>query len=292
MNKIILASLLVTLVTIGFVSCDKQTEVIDKESETPAFSKFNTLQPADSTGLYFIRSVNNTFKVPIGITNVSNVDRTIQLTYTSNSAVAGQQYTAPATMVIPAGKAVDSLVISGIFAGYPTTTKVDTLIITITGGDVPVAGYKNRYRVIMRKYCDVVPNSFLGAYPNTNELFGTSAYGPYTTTVSSVTSTGPTSARIVVTNIWDFGWGPISFDLDWSSPIPTNFTATVVPASSGIGDAGTISATYAGMQIQVRPYSGNPGTFNSCNSSLQLKMQLGVVGLGWFSQLYQVNMSR
>jgi hypothetical protein len=63
---------------------------------------------------------DNVYNVPVGITTVSNAARTVQLTYSSTTAVAGTHYTAPATVVIPAGAAVVNLVITGNFANIPT----------------------------------------------------------------------------------------------------------------------------------------------------------------------------
>jgi hypothetical protein len=66
----------------------------------------------------------------------------------------------------------------------------------------------------------------------------------------------------------------------------------VVSQSSGIADAGTLDPSFAGEQVQVRPFAGEPGTFSACTGRLTLKMQLGVAGLGYFGSLYTVNMVR
>lgn len=288
MKKISSYILFAVAAAVSFSSCKKNNLVVDNELVPPSVVKFNTHQAADTIGRYLIRSVGNSFKIPVGITAVEDRDRTIQFTYTSRTAVQGTQYTAPTSLVIPAGKALDSLTIQGLLSGYPLASRVDTVKIQITGGDVPVSAYKNTYYVIIRKYCDVNINSFAGVYRNTREMFS-SAYGPYITNVTVVSSTA-TTARISVTNIWDTGWGPIEFDLDWSDP--ANFKAAVVAKSSGIGDAGDISSTYAGKQVAVRPFSGSDGTFSSCEGTLTLRMQLGVAGVGFFGTLYTVTLAR
>jgi hypothetical protein len=127
--------------------------------------------------------------------------------------------------------------------------------------------------------------------PNTRETFGTSAYGPYNTTISAVTLTSPTTGTITVTNIWDNGWGPITFTLDWTNPLAT--VATVVPQNAIPGsNAGDLSATYAGQTVAVRAFAGQPGTFSACNSVFTLRMQLGVTGVGFFGSLYTVILRR
>lgn len=279
-------------------SCKKNNEVVDQAPlSVPAYAKFNTLLPGDTLASYYINSSNNTFKLPIGVTNVSDKDRTINISYTSNTAVQGVQYTAPTSIVIKAGQALDSLTISGLFSGYPSSTRIDTLIIRITGGDgiapINYAGpRKDTYRLVMRKYCDVVLNSFLGVYANTTETFGTgSPYGPYTATISSVTPLTATTASIVIQNIWDNGWGPLTFLLNWTNPAA--FSATVVAQTAIPGsNAGDLSGTYAGLTVAVRPLAGQVGTFSSCEGTLTLRMQLGVTNVGYFANLYQVNMKR
>jgi hypothetical protein len=295
MNKRILNTLavMVGLSMFTIISCKKNNLVVDQDVVPPSFARFLRSTTTDTLTTYFIRDNNAPLKLPIGLTTVSDKPRTIQFTYTSRTAVQGAQYTAPTSLVIPAGKAVDTLTIAGIFAGY-NSTRVDTLDITIsTAGEVPSTSYTYQYkhRVIMRKLCDVNLNALLGDYKNTNELWGTSAYGPYTTKVLSVTPISATKGRIVVGNIFDYGWNPITFELDWTDPLNTK--TTVISQTSGIADAGTLSATYAGGQVAVRPLAATPtGSFNACDQTIILNMQLGVAGVGYFANLYTVTMKR
>lgn len=244
-------------------------------------------------GTYFVTAPGTSYKIPVGVSTVSSADRTVTITVSSpTGAVAGTQYTLSSTTVtIPAGEAVDTIEVRGDFAAYSAGRK-DTLVLTITQPDVKAAPYNSTYTLYMRGPCfegDVVLEEFLGDYANTNELFGTSAYGPYTTSISSVTQTSPTTGDIVVTNIWDSGWGPITFSLDWTDAANRKVT---IAQQSGIADAGTLSATYAGQDVSVRAFAGQVGTFSICGQTLQLKLQLGVTGLGWFGSLYTVNMAR
>jgi hypothetical protein len=139
---------------------------------------------------------------------------------------------------------------------------------------------------------------FSGIYNNTNEKLGTSPYGPYTTRVIQVTPLTATTGEITVENIWDVddpatpaydGWKPIRFRLDWTDP---NNPIATLDEQTGIGDGGTLSSTYSGREIAVRAYAGQPGTFNYCDQVLVLKLQLGIVGLGWFTALYEVKLER
>ena len=181
----------------------------------------------------------------------------------------------------------------GIFSAYASGRK-DTLIFTLQNPDIAPAEFENTVKLVLRGACfegDVNLNELLGDYNKTIETLGTGApYGPYTTSISAVNQLTATTGTIVVENIWDNGWGSITFTLNWSDP--NNRTAIVIAQSSGIADAGTLDPSFAGEQVAVRPYAGQPGTFSVCTNTLTLKMQLGLAGLGYFQQLYTVNMAR
>jgi len=239
------------------------------------------------------------YNVVVGTTDVASVDRVV--TYkvaTPTNAVPGTHFTIATgnlsgSVVIPAGKSTANIPVQGIYAPYNGTGRIDTLVFTLSQPAMTTSTFFSTVKLILTG-CDeanVDLTALLGTYAHTNELYGASAYGPYTTTISSATSTGPTSATIVVTNIWDSGWGPISFSLDWSNP--SNRTVTVIPQTNIPGsNAGDLNATYAGIKMQVRPFAGNNGTFSICSQTLKLTMQLGPTGVGYFGSLYQVNMAR
>jgi hypothetical protein len=254
--KIFLAGLTFSFLFLG--SCKKNNLVVDQDVVPPSYVKFNTLQAADTIGTYYIRSTNDPFKLPIGVTTVSDKDRTINFTYTSTAAQT-TQYNAPSSIVIPAGKALDSLTISGLFSGYGSATRKDTLKIQITGGDVPASPYKATYYLILRKYCDVFLADFDGDYTNSDD---NGTYGPYFTSVTpgSGTATGPTSATMTIENIWDPGVPVItSVNLDWSNP--ANFTVTI-PDQEYFGPA----------DIWIK--GTLPGSFSSCDQTFILRYTL------------------
>lgn len=248
-----------------------------------------------SSGNYIISTPTTTYKIPIGITNPTNKPTTINVTVTSpTGAVQGTHYTLSSTSVtIPAGKTIDSIEVKGIQSQYLAGRK-DTLVFTIQESGAKPAPYNNKFTLAMRGPCfqGEINNhmaDLLGNYNNSNELLGSSAYGPYQTKITAVNQLTPTTGTITVSNIFDAGWGPITFLLDWTDP--ANSTVTL-SQQSGIGNAGTINSAYNGQDISVRPFAGQTGTFSYCNQTLTLKMQLGVTGVGWFGSLYTLNMAR
>lgn len=269
------------------VSCKKQETTIP-----PAQVHFT----GAASQSYAVRAAGVApYKIQVGTTDVANTDRTVGIKVTSRTAVAGTQYTLSAnTVTIPAGQALGEFSIQGIFAGYPVG-RLDTLVITLTEPSIAPAKFMDTIRLAIGDICvegvGFTLSSVIGNYARTTETYGANpVYGPYNTSISSATSTGATTARIVVNNIWDSGWGPISFDLNWGvNPL----TATVVTQSVITGsNAGDLNSAYAGQTMQVRAFSGSPGTFSTCNNTFTLRMQLGVTNVGYFGSLYTVNMAR
>jgi hypothetical protein len=266
--------------------CKKTDTLVDVPSQAHFAGK--------STGNYFVTGPAVTYKIGVGLTNVSDKDRTITFTVTSpTGAVAGTHYSIVGgnSLTIAAGKALDSITVAGVYNQYLTGRK-DTLVFTISDGtETKASTYNAKFTLFMRGPCsesETVLSDLLGTYSNTNEFF-TGPYGPYETTISSVTPLTATTGTIVVENIFDYGWNPITFKLDWTDPLHTKVTLV---QQSGIGDAGTLDGSFSGMDISVRPYPGETGTFSWCNQRLTLNMDVGVTGLGFFGILYTVNMER
>jgi hypothetical protein len=279
MNKLLFYTFFAGIAIFSLTSCEKNNLVIGKQVIPPAYVKFNTVTASDTIGTYYIKSTNAPFKIPIGVTNVSDKDRTINFSYSSSTAVQGQQYTAPASIVIPAGQALDSLAISGISAGFDVPGRIDTLKIAITGGDVPASPYKQNYTLYLRKYCDVVLDNLLGDYTRSKDQQGSGTpTDAYTATIKSYTSTGPTSASIVVYNFGDPMFGApyndddlavnpgITLNLDWADP--ANFKVTV-PTQ-------VIAEGYYGPGGLIKNVAG--GTFSSCENSFKVKYNFSIDG--------------
>ena len=246
----------------------------------------------ETSGSYSIVAANSSFVIKVGTTTVSNVNRTFNVSVSSSTGAASPaQYTlSKSNIIIPAGKAIDSIVVRGNLAAYQSGRK-DTLIFLLTQSGKE-RGYNDSFKLALRGPCfegDVDLNLLKGDYAKTNEDFGGSPYGPYTTSITAVASTSPTTGTITVANVFDAGWGPIKFNLDWTDP--NNRKVTLVQ-QAGIANAGTLSPSYAGRDVSVRPFAGETGTFSICNQTLVLKMQLGVTGLGFFPDLYVLDMKR
>ncbi len=275
---------------IALTSCDKTQMYEIKAVESVAH--FNN----KLAGRFDVLTTTSVYKVYIGVTAAADVDRNVSFTVTSpTGAVAGTHYTLDKTSAtIRAGQVIDSITITGSLPFY-VAGREDSLYFTINDqGGVKASTYNPTFRLYMRGPClekDIDLTKLRGTYANTIETIGTGApYGPYTTTISAVSSTGPTTGTITVTNIFDYGWAPITFKLDWTN---INKRTITLVEQSGIADASTVfGASWAGDDISVRPFGSQTGTFSYCNGTLQLKMDIGITGVGYLGELYTVNLAR
>ena len=244
---------------------------------------------ATNSGSYFITDdVNTEFKIPVGLTKIPDKDIKIEYTVTSSSAVQGQQYSlAGNSITIPAGKTVDSIALKGIFAAYPSG-RTDTLVFKITGGDIPSLVGSNVYTIVLQKYCEVDLNALLGDYNNSYDADTDDEYGPYTTTVVSATSTGPTTAKLVIKYAGDYYFGPfkatdptmatgITVNIDWTDP--ANFFTTI--PTQPMGTVITSTGTNYGM---LTISAVGKGSFSSCDNTLSISYK-ATVSAGSFGNI-------
>ena len=289
MNKSYLNIFLAALVALGITSCKKNNYVVDQDIVPPGFVKFMNTENA---GLLDVTATTTTFTIPVGVTDVSSTDRTVNFTVESPSgAQEGVHYTL-SPVVIPAGESTANLTVTADFSEYADGRK-DTLLISVaTSPDVKAATYNEEYTMILRGPCNeanIVVDAFAGAYGNSNE-FWYSAYGPYDTEVTDIVQTSPTTATISVSNVYASNWNPITFTLDWTD---INNRIVTLDEQSGIGNAGTLSSTYAGEDISVRAFPGETGTFSFCNETITLKLQIGITGIGWYEDaVYTLTLER
>lgn len=243
------------------------------------------------------------YNITLGTTDVSDADRVVSYKVVSPTGAAeGTQYSIDnsGSIVIPAGKAEATIDVRAKFPAYAGGRR-DTLIFTLADPSIKPSTFLDSVTLVLKGPVSCTEDAIdlvaiQGNYPNTVEVFdGGAPYGPYITAISSATSTGPTTARIVVENIFDDGWGPISFDLDWTDI--NNRTCIVVDGNISGSDAGIFGAAYAGLPIMVtEPFGaigGSPkGTYSYCNETLTLQMEIGPSGVGFYPGLYTVNMAR
>jgi hypothetical protein len=267
MKKIFRFSFLAFAMVFLFTSCKKNNLIVDKTPivSAPAAAEFLL---TNFTKNYFVASSGTAgYNIPVGVTNVSPEDRTIQLVYTSSTgATLGTHFNAPTSLVIKGGQAVTNLNIQGVYSFY-SSSRVDTLKVKITNGSIAAFKGKDSVVLVMQKYCDVVLADLTGDYTNTNEYTsaGAFSYGPYTAALANVVSTGTYTATADIQNIYDDGWNDIPCVLDWTDP--ANFKVTIALTPTGKAYAGATATS-------VRTSSTKPSTFSACDRSVTIYIDL------------------
>ena len=266
-NKIKISFLLMASVAFT-MSCKKNNEVIDKDpisASQPAAQFFLT----DFTQGYALNQTKlETFVVPVKVTNVANVDRVVNFTYTSTSgAQIGTHYNAPTSLTIKAGQTGDSLRIVGIYTPY-ANGRIDTVKVKITNATFSGLYGKDSINLIIQRSCDVVLTDLEKAYDSTYEYsnpLNPPSYGPYTTSVIGLTATGATTATGMFSNLYDDGWNDISFDMDYTSA--SKFKITIPLQSTGKAYGGATSSS-------VRSSAGKVNTFSSCDKTFTITIDI------------------
>jgi len=267
-NFILCSILGAFILSMGLSSCKKNTAVVP-----PTFTAVSFVN-SPGVGSYFVRSNNAPFLIPIGITTVSSSDRTIPVTITSKTAVAGTQYsTAPTSVTIKAGAYQDTIRFSGLFSGYPSTRKADTITVKLGGGYAFVNG-QDTYQFTTQGYCDVVQANLIGAYTRTLDYYpatnGAPSASTYTCTIANWTPLTATTATVLLQNFnstLDNGFGPfaptdpgttgLTATLNWTNP--SSFTITI--ASQNF-----VAHLYTYGQSTI---SGS-GTWSSCDQKFTI----------------------
>ena len=261
--------LILVFASLLFMACKRE------EFTAPALPETISHFTNKTSGLFFVQNTPNAvYKIPIGLTTPSDKETKVTVSVSSpTGAASGAQYSLPSnTIIIPAGQTLDSLTVRGIFSGFAGNRK-DTLVFTITGGDVAAADYNKTYRLVMQQYCPVNLASFTGTYiaqdydAATNLPDGT----PYTLTLTPSTSTA-TSGTVAVSGLWGV---PNSFNVvfDWASP--SNF-------STNIADQNWfIHAVYGQAKIKA----AGMGVFSSCENTVTIRYE-AYVSAGTFGTYY------
>ncbi len=268
-------------INIGFISltllvlitgCDK-TKPYDIQ-KVDALAHF--VSASKNISYYVRNNASDSFSVQVGTSDVSNQDRLITFNISSpTGAVAGGGYTllTPSsgnTVVVKAGTAITTIKLHGNFATYASGKK-DTLVFTLAQPSLAIAKFSDTVKVVLQRYCDVVPAGFTGDYKNSNDTDPSGSYGPYKATVVSITPTSSTSANMVIANFSFTEIAPynilnITVGLDWTDP--ANFK-TSIPTQIISNDN-----FYGYGPLTIAP--NGTGSFSSCDNTFTFNYKLNV----------------
>ena len=276
------SSLILVAFTIGvtvFVASCKKSDLATPPPELTHFT-------SQTSGTYLMTTASQVYKIPVGVTTISDQPRTISITVSSpTGAVEGTHYTLNTkSLVIPAGKALDSITVQGVFSQYQAGRK-DTLIFTLSEPGPKPSDYNNTFTLAVRGPCfegEITTGypGLAGTYPTLETAFnadGTAAYtnsGPYNTVVKNVTLVTPTTLDITVTNIYGITGWEAKFTIDFSDVANKKITTT----SQRLGSGSPLGL--AAYDIYVEPPSTTQnlptyGNITFCQNMINLKFRLG-----------------
>ncbi|MET0393921.1 MAG: hypothetical protein ABW019_12305 [Chitinophagaceae bacterium] len=300
LTKICLPALLVAGVFLAGCDKTKPYDTLEAEAQVHFVGEENQI---------YSMAVNPApvYNVVVGTTDVADVDRTVTFNVSSpTGAVAGTHYTLGTTgntVVIKAGEATVNIPVQGNYSQF-TSGQKHTLVFSLKEPTaVKLAGFMDTVRLVLRGPCfdgvdindPAVQAEMLGDYNKSNDA-GFGAWGPYKTTIKSITPLTATTARAVINNVWDAGFGDVNFIINWSNTANVTInveTATVVPS-----DAGVLNSAYAGMFLVIRKHASADGKFSVCTGSHTLRYQLGVYNpatsavLGYFATVGITTLAR
>jgi hypothetical protein len=263
MKKLLIINIVLgSMILLSINACKKNNLVIGKNIVPPEFAGFK-VYPTSSTSYYnfnilALPAPGTSFKLPVGLTTVSNTDRKVKFTYSSRTAVAGVQYTAPSEITIPAGKTLDTLSIQGLFNGY-TTGRLDTLKVTITneGGYVNKNGYSDSVLLVMKRTCPFNIDDISGNMQVVSDGWGDYAPGDLIT----LTKVNATTVSFI-------------YPADNPQPIlmsinPTTYTVTVAKQVYGSGYGG---ASWTDGPLSVQSVAGSASIVDPCDKTISVRL--------------------
>ena len=283
--------ILLCVTSLALVTGCKKSESFDIPPEFATFANM-------TSGSYEVTGPNVSYKIPVGLSTISAQDRTINILVTSpTGAVEGTHYTLSSTsVVIPAGQALDSITVQGVYSQYLSGRK-DSLIFTIIEPGAKPSDYNNTFTLFMRGPCfasdldGTTVQDLLGTYADTRETTSTggSPYGPYTTNIKNFQLVTPTTGKVRIANIYDNGWTDVEATLDWTDV--NNPLVTIARQPTGTNYA-------AGQPMDVRSNLTSPSTFNYCTQTFNLSIDIIVNNYpnpgsaAFLAQNYKVNIKR
>ncbi len=257
-QKALIGFLGVALVALVMYSCKKK----DALTIPGAASEIAYADNSPKSFYVLATSPGDTYKIPVGITTPLTRAVTVNLSYSSATAVAGTHYTGPSSITIPAGKVLDSISLKGIFANIPVGV-AHKVVVKVSGGDLPALLGKDSVEVTLRRYCTVNVANIAGTYnvTETSQYYGVSTYQQ---TITGVTQTSATTATATINNLWNSGITATTV-FDWTDP--ANFKVNMNPAAQ------TTAFTSAGMAVLITQ-TGTPQTFSSCSNTVTMNFRL------------------
>lgn len=236
MKKLIIPFLAVMMLI--FTSCE--------ETEAVTYDGSQTLAYFNGTGATLEVELGSTatIDIPIGVSTISNVDRTVNVSVVESATTATPGMYSIGTGVIPANSYTGTITVTGVDDGL--TTAGATVTLSITGLDGAGAGVARTFNLRLLEICPIPATFAVGNYTLTTQSGGIAAAGfapamGNNVTVNLVVGSSSTERRFNVKFYPSFGFtNPpvnVSFGLSCEETV---FNGIVAPGASGVGCGGSI----------------------------------------------------
>lgn len=197
----------------------------------------SALLPANTQELYQFRTSRTEFavtpstqvlKVPFGVTNISSEDRTIPLIVDATSTATAEQYSVPASVVIPAGQTNVDIPVTVNFDVLPADGQEFSLIIRIDTEVYQTLEDRSFHKIDFFRYCGTESLAGVHSYRQYDMIKGPSTPfdGEITGQMAFIETTTGTY------NIADLSWG--HFPAVWSDNPANNGSAVLKWTCSGL----------------------------------------------------------
>lgn len=146
MKNVINKVLFFILAAVLFASCDKNDIVT---YDGPAIASFTG---GKSVNAFVKDGEDGSFQIEVGVTSVSNVDRTYNVVVDPSSTATPDQYTIESTVVIPANEYLGYVTVTPNFENASTTGS--TLVLNLQSDGSGEVGFQDTFTANIFKQCD------------------------------------------------------------------------------------------------------------------------------------------
>jgi hypothetical protein len=259
---------------IVLISCDKDADLEIYESESLTYFSQST------SATYFVENGDSEFKIPVGVTDASDVDREFSVRIIEEeSNAAPESYILPETFVVEAGSYISDVVVKGIFDEVVDGKSIVIELAEINGSSI--ADFDNKFEVTFFRFCEYNQETLAGEWTFTSEFWGRE----YNVELIAgedefsylVNLYGPLEGLIGLTNTQ-------TIEINVNQITSTSFEASV--ATQVVFDANTpiFAANYGPMSIT------GSGSFDTCGEiSMSLAFRVGAGSFGSYAEVLTKN---
>ena len=201
----------ICILALLFVACDETESVVFDSVNGQANAAFDVA----TSRLPVIINTSGEVEVQVNVTTVSTIDRVVSISVDESSTANPENYSVPASVVIPAGEFLNTIVITGI--DNSIETDIETIVLNIDSIENGVSNGRTTHTISLFEVCPVPAEYFVGTY----------MVQDVTATVGPGNGTENFEARTVTVSI------PVDANGMITDATARTFTTGILPAFAG-----------------------------------------------------------